>query len=171
LLVIVACSGVYTWWQKSRRIPATPPPSVAVEPAPGKTAEPTEGRQQASAPEAKPEPAAQPVSSAMALENAAGTLHVALTAAEATWVRATANGKVVYSGILQPNETKSLDAADTVTLRIGNAGGVSISLNGKSIPAVGPKGQVRIVQLSPDGEVQVEPPVKPQPAPQPAQTL
>ena len=49
-------------------------------------------------------------------------LHIALTAEEATWVRATANGKVVFSGVMQANETKALSAADTVTLRLGNAG-------------------------------------------------
>jgi hypothetical protein len=101
---------------------------------------------------------------------AEGALRIALTAEEPTWVRATANGKVVFSGIIQANETKALSAPDTVTLRIGNAGGVAISLNGKAIPAVGPKGQVRVVQLSPDGGVQVAPPApKPQTDPPPTQ--
>ena len=90
-------------------------------------------------------------------------MHLALTAAEDTWVRATANGKIVFSGVIPANQTKSLDAADTVTLRVGNAGGVSITLNGKSIPALGPKGQVRVVQLTPGGEVQVVPPKPPEP--------
>jgi len=108
-----------------------------------------------------PEPSTQAVSGTITTDNSTGALNIALTAEEATWVRATANGKVVFSGVIQPNETKALSAGDTVTLRIGNAGGLAISLNGKAIPAVGPKGQVRIVQLSRDGAVQVEPPAKP----------
>ena len=70
--------------------------------------------------------------------------------------------------MIQANETKSLQAGDTVTLRVGNAGGVSISLNGKAIPALGPKGQVRVVLLTPDGAVPVDPP---KPAAPPQQTL
>jgi len=38
-----------------------------------------------------------------------------------------------------------------VLLRLGNAGGVSITLNGKPIGEVGPKGQVRTVQLTSGG--------------------
>ena len=78
-------------------------------------------------------------------------------------MRATSNDKVVFSGILQPNETKALSAPEKMTLKIGNAGALSISLNGKSIPAVGPRGQVRTVQLLPDGEVQLVPPVRVEP--------
>src|SRR5204862_7699828 len=111
-------------------------------------------------------PQTQSISGTVTGDAAAGALHIALTAEEPTWVQATASGKVVFSGIIQPNETKALNAPDTVTLRIGNAGGVNISLNGQAIPAIGPKGQVRSVQLSPDGGVQVVPPQpKPQPAP------
>ncbi len=129
--------------------------------APPEAAAPTEttARQESATP--------QQVSSAT-IVTTGGALHIALTAEEATWVQAKANGKVVFSGVIQANETKSLQAGDAITLRIGNAGGVSISLNGKAIPAVGPKGQVRVVQLTPDGNVQVEPP---KPVTPPQQTL
>ena len=36
-------------------------------------------------------------------------------------------------------------------LLIGNAGGLEISLNGKPIGPVGPRGQIRIVELTPAG--------------------
>lgn len=175
VLVMLLCSGAYTWWQKSRRIPSTPVQSAAVD-TPVKTEEPGLSNPAASAQQANraqasgPSPVKPAAVISSAQEGAAGTLHLALTAAEATWVRATANGKVVFSGVIQANETKSLEAADTVTLRIGNAGGIAITLNGKSIPSVGPKGQVRVVQLTPGGEVQVVPP-KPPADPQQTQTL
>ena len=38
-----------------------------------------------------------------------------------------------------------------VTLRLGNAGGVTITLNGKPIGPVGPKGQVRTLQFTSGG--------------------
>jgi cytoskeleton protein RodZ len=173
VLMVVGCSIAYTWWQKSRHS-SSPPAQAQVEESVPATAVPPEAPPAQTAPEAAnppSQPGAAPVASPVSnatIETAAGTLTVGLTAAEATWVQAKANGKVVFSGIIQPNETKSLQAADTVTLRIGNAGGISISLNGKAIPAVGPKGQVRVVQLRPDGGVQVDPPKPPTP-PGPAQ--
>lgn len=186
VLVIIACSTAYTWFQKSRRTPTpseiaetaqpagvpeatSPAPAPAqapsVEKAPAASATPVVAT---AAPLADP-PTGQTVSGTVTTDASTGALRIALTAEEATWVRATANGKVVFSGIIQANETKALSAPDTVTLRIGNAGGVAITLNGKTIPAVGPKGQVRVVQLSPDGGVQVAPPPKPQPTQPPAQ--
>jgi cytoskeleton protein RodZ len=163
VMVMLACSVAYTWWQKSRRnpagLPAAVPASAAKTPAvPAPAPLP-----------ANPEPPAQPVAAAARPED--GSVRLALTAEEPTWVQAKANGKVVFSGIIQPNETKSLEAADTITLRIGNAGGLAISLNGKAIPAVGPKGQVRVVQVSRDGAVQVESLPKPQPQTAATETL
>ena len=180
VLVIVACSAAYTWWQKSSRV--TTPETAAAAPAAAPLTRSEADRPAAmpaesapTAPETRePEPTAQKVSGSITPDTSSGGgLHIALTAEEPTWIRATANGKVVFSGVIQTHETKDLSAADTVTLRVGNAGGVSISLNGKAIPAIGPKGQVRVVQLSPDGGVQVVPPApRPaEPAPQQTQTL
>jgi cytoskeleton protein RodZ len=177
VLVMLACSAAYTWWQKSRHTPqvsalATEKIENPAAPQPPGTPQPTASSPTASAPSVAQAPVSQapPTPPAISMPVEAGALNIALTAEEPTWVRAaTANGKIMFSGILQPNETKSLSAVEPMTLRIGNAGGVAISLNGKSIPAVGPKGQVRTVQLSPDGGVQVVAPVKVQP-PQPAPT-
>jgi len=168
VLAILACSAAYTWWQRPRHTAAKPAPvqiaerHEAAQPAP--TAPETTGSTPPSVPSVAGAPA-PPTTPAASLSAEAGGLTIALTAEEATWVRATANGKVVFSGILQPNESKSLSAAEPMILRIGNAGGLAISLNGKSIPAVGPRGQVRTVQLSPDGGVQVVAPVTEQPPP------
>ena len=158
-LVMIACSGAYTWWQKSRR----PAPEGSQHASVQTPAQPVPAPQANRGEEPPTAPNPQPVASTVSEDFATGTLHLALTAAEPTWVQARANGKVVFSGVIQPNETKSLDAADTVTLKIGNAGGISISLNGKSIPQLGPKGQVRVVQVSPDGGIQVEQPKPPSP--------
>jgi cytoskeletal protein RodZ len=166
VLVIVACGAAYTWWQKIARSPAPAERRaeiVEAARAPEPAASP-EAARSAPAPAAAGQPPAAPPETAAAADAAGEALRIALTAEEPTWVRATANGKVVFSGIIQANETKALSAPDTVTLRIGNAGGVAISLNGKAIPAVGPKGQVRVVQLSPDGGVQVAPPAPKPPA-------
>jgi len=64
---------------------------------------------------------------------------------------ARADDKYMFSGTLEANQTRTVEATDRVLLRLGNAGGVSITLNGKPIGAVGPKGQVRVVELTPAG--------------------
>jgi hypothetical protein len=170
---MLGCSVAYTWWQRMSRhvTPVAAQVEETAVPAPAKAPEIAPAQMAANPPSM---PAASPVRSSESpatatIETSTGALHIGLTAEEPTWVQAKANGKVVFSGIIQAKETKSLQAGDTVTLRVGNAGGVSISLNGKAIPALGPKGQVRVVQLTPDGAVQpVDPP---KPAAPPQQTL
>ncbi len=80
-----------------------------------------------------------------------GPVHVELVAQEPVWVLARTDGKYSFSGTLDANQTRTVDANSTVELRLGNAGGVNITLNGKPIGAVGPKGQVRTVQLTSGG--------------------
>ena len=162
VLVILACSAVYTWWQTPRHGPAAQTADrVASDPRPAAPRDPAHVPPALQKNASMEAPAASVPPSAPA--PAKGGVTIALTAAEPTWVRATSNDKVVFSGILQPNETKALSAPEKMTLKIGNAGALSISLNGKSIPAVGPRGQVRTVQLLPDGEVQLVPPVRVEP--------
>lgn len=85
----------------------------------------------------------------------AGTTHLVLTAKGKSWVAANLDGHNIFSGILKPNETKTLDGSGPLKLVIGNAGAVEISLNGKPIGPIGPEGQIRDVQVSDTGAVQV----------------
>ena len=80
-----------------------------------------------------------------------------ITAQEPTWLSVRSDGKVVYSGTLQANQTKDVGAEQQVRLVTGNAGGIAVTLNGKPVPPLGPRGQVRVVQFSPGG-VQIVPP-------------
>ena len=97
---------------------------------------------------------------------AAGPVTVVLTTSdEPVWVLARTDGKYAFSGTIEPNQTRTVDAKGTVILRIGNAGGVTITVNGKPIPSVGPKGQVRTIQLT-SGGFQIVAPAKPSPTPE-----
>jgi hypothetical protein len=85
-------------------------------------------------------------------------VRVEITALDAVWVRARVNGKYLFSATLQPRQTRSVDADGAVELLLGNAGGASIALNGKPLSlegfppgTIGPKGQVREVQLTSGG--------------------
>jgi cytoskeletal protein RodZ len=78
-------------------------------------------------------------------------ISVRLIATQETWVSITANGKRLFRGVLQPNETRVLTGVEKAVMIIGNAGGVEVLTDGRSIGPIGPPGQVRVVQLSPEG--------------------
>ena len=86
--------------------------------------------------------------------NPNATVHVGITADEQVWLRADVNGKYQFSGTLQPHESRTIDADGQVVLRLGNAGGATLTLNGKPVGPVGPKGQIKIVQFT-SGGVQI----------------
>jgi cytoskeleton protein RodZ len=125
---------------------AAPAPATANADAPT-TAPPV---QPAAAPETSPA-AATPLAGTNTPPNPNATVHVELTAVEAAWVSVKADGKYVFSGTIEANQSRTVEATSTVLLRLGNAGGVNVTLNGKPIGTVGPKGQVRTIQLTSGG--------------------
>ncbi len=164
IALMLVCSGVYYWTeQRSHRAvlahETSPPPipvaqtTTPVSEPPAPSAAPTEipaAVPAALAPAAE-DPAAKPTTTTAAatpvvpvtppIPNA--TVRVGLTADEEVWVRADVNGKMQFSTTLQPHESRNIDTDGEVVLRLGNAGGVTITLNGKPVGAVGPKGQIR----------------------------
>jgi cytoskeleton protein RodZ len=168
-LVVVAmlgCSLIYGWWQRSRHPAATAyasePQSQHAAPAPAKTepapqpavpTQPAEGVSSSAGEPGKPaaQPAAPPKTPVMDAAGVGGPVKVEVTAAEPVWILARSDGKYSFSGTLEANETRTVEGVTNVLLRLGNAGGVTIMLNGKSIGEVGPKGQVRTVQLTSGG--------------------
>jgi cytoskeleton protein RodZ len=181
VVLMLACSGVYWWWERPRH-PATVaeiPQSTRVQAAPVPQA-PVSSPVPASAPVAQPPVSMPPVAqSSVYPPAAAGTaettpavaappqassgipktppnpnasVRVGITAEEMVWIRAVVNGKSQFQGTLQAHETRTVDGDGEVVLRLGNAGGVSLTLNGK--PVVGldlPKGQIRTVQFTSGG--------------------
>ena len=56
----------------------------------------------------------------------------------ATWLYATnEEGKVLFSGMIRMGYSKNFIQPEQVNLRVGNAGGVDISVNGKDVGSVG----------------------------------
>jgi cytoskeleton protein RodZ len=163
VVVMLVCSGVYAFWQRARQPIATAQTAAPPATAPARQApvqpEPAAGTQAPAptdAPAAQitpnPAPAPPPPTPANSADRPAnGPVHVELTAEEAVWVLAKADGKFLFSGTLEPKQTRAVDANERLTLRLGNAGGVSIKLNGKDVGPVGPKGQVREVQFTSGG--------------------
>jgi cytoskeleton protein RodZ len=139
------------------------PTSVAAqpEPAPGVTVPPASTVEPAAppaqVPEQKPvdqkpaEPMTAPAAARVTPPNPDATVHVEVSAEEAVWVLARTDGKYAFSATMDAHTTRSVEAVKEVTLRLGNAGGVTILLNGKPVGPVGPKGQPRTIQFTSGG--------------------
>jgi cytoskeleton protein RodZ len=124
-----------------------PPPVVSPPPA-SSPVQPAGAPAQAL--EQKPAEA-KPVQAGVTPPNPAATVHVEITADEAVWVLARADGKYIFSATMDAHTTRNVEGVKEVTVRLGNAGGVTISLNGKPIGPAGPKGQVRTIQFTSGG--------------------
>ena len=63
-------------------------------------------------------------------------------ATETTWLRIQPDDLPEFDALLQPDETATWTARRKFNITVGNAGGVEISFNGKSLGALGESGQV-----------------------------
>jgi cytoskeleton protein RodZ len=100
---------------------------------------------------------AEPVAVANPNAETDSGFRVEVAAIEPTWLSITADDKEVYSGVLEAAETKELEGHDSARIRTGNAGGVNVLFNGKTIGSLGPRGQVRTVLFTKDNYEIVEP--------------
>ena len=156
VLALIGCGSVYYFtknYQPSNHV--KPAESAASKPQPQATPVETQAASVKTAETPAPAPTVPALGS--------GSLQVVLNASETSWVSVSVDGKVVFSGILQPNDRREINAEEKVKVIAGNAGGLDISLNGKSIDAIGPKGQVRTVELTRTGAQVVSRTPKPGP--------
>jgi cytoskeleton protein RodZ len=79
------------------------------------------------------------------------SVQVVITAHQTAWVEMSADGKTAFTGMLKPDEIKEIAADQQVKLVAGNAGALTILLNGKTLEPLGPVGQVRVVRLTAEG--------------------
>jgi len=127
--MLAACSGIYGWWYRGQMAPVvTVPVSRPLPPA---------------APESQLPVARQPAPS--------GTkVLLDLLAHEATWLSVSSDGKPVFSGILAPNQSKTVEGKEYAKMRVGNAAGIEVRLNGKLLGPLGHRGQVLVVVFTGD---------------------
>jgi cytoskeleton protein RodZ len=79
-------------------------------------------------------------------------------AREATWLSVSSDGKPVFSGTLLPNQTKTVSGNQFAKVRVGNAAGIEVRLNGRLLAPLGARGQVLTVLFTPDNFEVVAPP-------------
>jgi hypothetical protein len=88
--------------------------------------------------------------------NAAGGFKIEVSALEQTWLSIVSDGRRIYSGILQAEQSKILECRQSALIKTGNAGGVDVVFNGKEIGTLGRKGQIRTVVFTKDNYEIVE---------------
>jgi len=90
----------------------------------------------------KEKPAPAPVS---------GVRHATIKAVETTWVMLTVDGKRILNKKMVANDTRDFDFLGKATVRVGNAKGLEITLDGKPVGPLGAHGQPRSVELGATG--------------------
>jgi cytoskeleton protein RodZ len=130
LIALLGCSGIYSWWHKAQ----TSVPVQKVQPA-----------------AVAPTPVVPPPAPSRGLEAIPGyKVLLELLAREETWLSVSSDGHPVFSGILARNESKSVEGREFARLKVGNAAGLEVRLNGKLISPLGGRGQVLVVVFHPD---------------------
>jgi cytoskeleton protein RodZ len=110
--------------------PVQSPAAATNAPAPPQTAMAT--------PQAPPAPAAS------AGDSAAATGRIEIRAVADCWVQVRApDQSIVFSRVLKTGETYRVPARSGLVMRTGNAGALTIIVDGKTVPALGPVGTLR----------------------------
>jgi cytoskeleton protein RodZ len=117
--------------------PTSPAPSVPATATPTPTPTPTPSGS-----------SADPNPSGSGLVAQAG-VSVVVDASSRSWLSVTANQKTIYEGLLLKGQTRTFTDKNKVKITLGNAGGVTLTVNGHQLPAPGSQGQVVTVSFGP----------------------
>jgi cytoskeleton protein RodZ len=96
----------------------------------------------------------QPVKGAVGTTGSGGStttnerVTVALSADRVCWVEAAADDKRAIYRLMQPGETDTVTARERLVLRVGDAGALTISVDGGAPQAAGASGEVRTLTFS-----------------------
>jgi cytoskeletal protein RodZ len=154
VLILVACTVVDGWWHKTRevatekienRAPVVETPIHRREPSPAPGRGPLASVSQVAA-----GPAAAASGQGEPAATAGSRVELALTATEETWLSVSSDGTPIFSGLLEANQTKTIEGKEFAKLRVGNAAGLEARLNGKPLGPLGAHGQVRDLFVTSD---------------------
>jgi len=67
---------------------------------------------------------------------------VEVAATDRTWVRAVVDGTTVFEGFLSAGTREAWDARRVLSLKVGNASGLDVSVNGRPLGPLGKPGDV-----------------------------
>jgi hypothetical protein len=78
----------------------------------------------------------------------ASPLNVTMTFSRPCWVAATVDGQRTLYRILQPNEPQTLTAQREITMRVGDAGAIRWTINGRDAGIAGANGAIRNMRIT-----------------------
>jgi len=165
VLVLVGCSGFYSWWRKLQMQPDTPAPAKveAVKESPAPVAQAAPLPPEVPPAQARTEPAALPISlnaapaeapasdasDAEDASDASSGILLELVAREETWLAVSSDGTMIFKGTLSPHERKKVEGKEFAKLRVNNPAALQVKLNGKLLGPLGPPGQFLVVVFTP----------------------
>ncbi|HEU5360816.1 MAG TPA: RodZ domain-containing protein [Candidatus Deferrimicrobiaceae bacterium] len=157
---VVLAVGVFLAWYSRHTAPRPPAmPEVRQPPPPRVSAVPPPGEQTAppadNAVTGEEALAQSPGEAAMAAAEGGGSVKAPshtlsslfLEARELTWIMYSRDGSEPVDVMLYPGDRLSIQAREKIFLKLGNAGGVIGTLNGKPLPPFGERGQVKEITL------------------------
>jgi cytoskeleton protein RodZ len=148
--VLLLCSGFYSWWN---RIPEQHiPEQTTAQPS-----TPPVASTRVAAPQVTTGAAVETIPVVNSAPEALNGIVLKLSATERTWLSISSGGKEIFSGFLQPSESKILSGLDIATMRVGNAAGIDVHWNGKPIGPLGTRGQVLTIRFTPQ-DFEIVPP-------------
>jgi hypothetical protein len=80
-----------------------------------------------------------------------GATRIELEATEPSWISIRSSDGTTLARLIEPGNTQSVDILEPAVLRAGNAGGLTVHSNGKSVGPLGPHGSIREVEFKNGG--------------------
>jgi cytoskeleton protein RodZ len=135
----------------SPQIAEAPSPQKAIPPAPPQIVG-TNPPQKAIPATPTPVPApAPPLSIGTNLPPKGKTISLQLKAVELTWMSVKTDNQTEREMMLRPGETIPLEAVNQIYILLGNAGGLDLIRNGKTLERFGKSGEVVVLTFTPEG--------------------
>jgi len=130
------------------------PSPTQVIPVPAQTAAVPNAPAQITASKSAPAPVGKPILPSAA---AGKMYHLVIEARELTWIRITEDRNPAYQTLLKPGDKIERMASDYFQLDIGNAGGINLTFQGKSLGSIGKQGQIIHMRLPEKGSERKSP--------------
>jgi cytoskeletal protein RodZ len=77
-----------------------------------------------------------------------GELALRIDSHGAVWLSITADGVKQWQGTMRANQSREVQAAESIRLTVGDAAAVALTLNGKPLPALGRPGEVKNLTIT-----------------------
>ncbi len=156
---LIAVIILYYALDRSRVAPAdAPPPGEAAAdtatPGPAPASPAPASPAPASPTLVDPAPGSPRIAAGVAGTRAGSTenVRILLEVHAPTWIALASDGEpVVESALLEPGTRRTFGASEVIELRVGNAAGLTLTVNGEQAPSLGADSQVRNLRITPDG--------------------